>query len=125
MTLQSAYFEEFKDGPKVLLWGDAAGMRKLSDLLRDLHRAPDFRPLSTICQSVDGKEIAIKVSSHATGMHFNRETLEWNLSSTLADDFAELVEVLTTATNGHQYLDCGDGITVMVSVGEYPANLRP
>lgn len=58
----------------------------------------------------------------------NHECLEWTLRPQSADDFAELVDVLAApGKSGHQYLTCGvtDEITVMVSHGEYPENLRP
>ncbi|MGA9456076.1 MAG: hypothetical protein WBV43_11455 [Pseudolabrys sp.] len=44
-----------------------------------------------------------------------------------AADFAALVEALAASgKSGHQYLTCGvtDEITVMVSHGEYPEDLR-
>jgi hypothetical protein len=34
MGLRSAYFQDFKDGPKGLFWGDAKAMSDLADLLR-------------------------------------------------------------------------------------------
>jgi hypothetical protein len=130
MTLRSAYSETFNGGPTVLLWGDAAGMRALSDFLRKTLIASNTMTLSEFCEHVDGKTISVRMRANRrdTGMRLNHEGLEWTLRPQSADDFAELVDVLAApGKSGHQYLTCGvtDEITVMVSHGEYAENLRP
>ena len=55
MALRSAYSETFNGGPTVLLWGDAAGMRALSDFLRKMLIVPNTMTLSEFCEHVDGK----------------------------------------------------------------------
>ncbi len=40
MALRSTYTATLNGGPKVLLWGDAAGMRALSDFLRKMLIVP-------------------------------------------------------------------------------------
>jgi hypothetical protein len=129
MPLRSAYFADWKTSPSsptVLLWGDAIGMRELVDFLRSEWPSST---LARFCEAVDGRKITVKAVSDKrdTGMHFASDGLEWKLRSDLARDFADKVEVLASSTSGHQYLDCyyvTDGITVEVSIGEYPDSLH-
>lgn len=130
MALRSAYFARFDGGPKVLLWGDSSGMHALGDFLRGTLAVPRITALGEFCEAVDGKTIAVRMraSRRDTGMRLNGEGLEWTLRPQSADDFAVLVDALaSSAKSGHQYLACGvtDEITVMVSHGEYPEDLRP
>src|SRR5262245_42366192 len=120
MALRSAYFATFNGGPKVLLWGDAAGMHALSDFLRNLLTGPKAIALTGFCEPVDGKTINVRIRANRrdTGMRLNPEGLEWTLRAQSADDFAELVEGLAASGKScHQFLSCGvtDEITVMVS----------
>ncbi len=129
MALQSAYSTKFNGGPTVLLWGDAAGMRALSDLLREMLVVPSVMTLSEFCEAVDGRTITVRMRANRrdTGMRLNHQGLEWTLRPQSVDDFAALVEALAASgKSGHQYLTCGvtDEITVMVSQGEYPEDLR-
>ena len=130
MALRSAYTATFNGGPKVLLWGDAAGMRALSDFLRKTLVVPRAMTLGEFCEPVDGKTITVRMRANRrdTGMRLNHKGLEWTLRPQSADDFAALVESLAASgKSGHQYLTCGvtDEITVMVSHGQFPENLRP
>jgi hypothetical protein len=125
MTLRSAYFANWKGSPTVLLWGDAIGMRALEDFLRSERPSSTF---ATFCEAVDGRTITVKTVSDKrdTGMHFAGGGLEWKLRSVETQDFADKVDVLTSCTSGHQYLDCyATDITVEVSIGEYPESLHP
>jgi hypothetical protein len=130
MALQSAYSATFNGGPTVLLWGDIAGMRALSDLLRKTLVVPSDMTLSEFCEAVDGRTVTVRMRANRrdTGMRLHHEDLEWTLRPQSADDFAALIDTLAASGKpGHQYLTCGvtDEITVMVSQGEYPENLRP
>jgi hypothetical protein len=130
MALQSAYYTTFNGDPIVLLWGDAAGMRALSALLRKMLVVPDTMTLSEFCQAADDRTITVRMraSRRDTGMRLIHKDLEWTLRPQSADDFAALVEALAASgKSGHHYLTCGvtDEITVMVSQGEYPEDLRP
>jgi len=130
MGLRSAYSPTLNGRPIVLLWGDAAGLNVLSDFLRKTLIAPGAMTLSDFCESVDGRTITVRMRANRrdTGMRLSHEDLEWTLRPQAADDFAELVSTLAASgKSGHQYLTCGvtDEITVMVSHGEYPENLRP
>jgi hypothetical protein len=129
MALRSAYFE-FSTSPTVLFWGDVAGMRALSDFLRKMLVAPRAMTLGEFCDAVDGRTITARMRANRrdTGMRLNHQSLEWTLRPQSADDFAALIDALAASgKSGHQYLTCGvtDEITVMVSHGEYPENLRP
>jgi hypothetical protein len=130
MALRSAYSETFNGGPTVLLWGDAAGMRALSELLRKMLVVPSDMSLGEFCNAVDGRMVTVRMRANRrdTGMRLHHEDLEWTLRPQSADDFAELVDALAASgKSGHHYLTCGvaDEITVMVSRGEYPDGLRP
>lgn len=129
MTLRSAYSPTLNGGPTVLLWGDAAGLSALSDFLRKMLIACGAVALGGFCEPADGRTITVKMRANRrdTGMRLSHEDLEWTLRPQVADDFAELVGALAASgKSGHQYLTCGvtDEITVMVSHGEYPENLR-
>ena len=130
MVLRSAYSETFNGGPTVLLWGDAAGMRALSDFLRKMLVVPGAMRLGEFCEAIDGKAVSVRMRTNRreTGMRLNFQGLEWTLRPQSAEDFAELVGVLASSgKSGHQYLTCGvtDESMVMVSHGEYPDDLRP
>jgi hypothetical protein len=130
MALRSAYSATLNGGPKVLLWGDAAGMRALGDFLRNMLVVPRAMTLAEFCEAVDGKIITVRMRANRrdTGMRLNHEGLEWTLRPQSADEFAALVEGLAVSGKpGHQYLTCGvtDEITVMVSHAEFAENLRP
>src|SRR5262245_46306846 len=129
MALRSAYSATFNGGPTVLLWGDTAGLHALSDLLRKMLVVPNAMTLAEFCEAVDGKTVTVRMRANRpdTGMRLNHEGLEWTLRPQSADEFAELIDALATpGKSGHQYFTCGgpDEITVMVSHGEYPENLR-
>jgi hypothetical protein len=127
MTLRSAQFD-FADRRTVLVWGDADGMRELRDFLREVRTATAPRALNSFCIAIDGKGITVVPMSdrRENGMYVRKDHLEWKLDRTAADDFAEMVDELTEVSDGHQYLDSrGDEVQVMVSTGEYPADMRP
>jgi len=130
MALRSGYFQKLNGSPKVLLWGDLAGMHALGAFLRQLLIAPRVTILGDFCEPVDGKKITVRMRANRrdTGMRLKSGDLEWTLRPQSLDDFAALVDALTTSDkSGHHYLSCGvtDEITVMVSRGEYPDILRP
>jgi hypothetical protein len=96
MALRSAYSKTFNGGPTVLLWGDTAGMRALSDFLRKTLTTSSAMTLSEFCEHVDGKTISVRMRANLrdTVMRLNHEGLEWSLRPQSADDFAELVDVV-------------------------------
>jgi len=130
MALRSVYSPTLNGGPTVLLWGDAAGLCALSEFLRKMLIAPSAMTLGDFCEPVDGRTITVRMRANRrdTGMRLSHEDLEWTLRPHVADDFSELVgDLAALGKSGHQYLSCGvtDEITVLVSLGEYPENLRP
>jgi hypothetical protein len=130
MALRSGYFHKLNGSPKVLLWGDLAGMHALGGFFRQLLVVPRVTTLDDFCEPVDGKKIAVRMRANRrdTGMRLKTGDLEWTLRPQSLDDFAALVDALATSDkSGHHYLACGvtDEITVMVSRGEYPDILRP
>lgn len=128
MPLRSAYFENWKSGPTVLLWGDATGMRRLEDFLRALWRTPYAPAFEDFCIPVDGNKITIRPVSveRDAGMRHGRDALEWSLHPALAEDFADRIAALVPSASGHQYLDArGNSVAVEVSAGEYPETFHP
>jgi hypothetical protein len=128
MTLRSGYFEDWKGGPTVLFWGDAAGIRELRDFLRSACGAPNALTLDRLCEAVDRRAITVRAASDPrdTGMRFARGGLEWRLHRGLAEEYAEKIHVLASSSSGHQYLDAPGGqIAVEVSIGEYSETIRP
>lgn len=126
--MQSAYLENWKGGPTVLLWGDATGMCELRDFLRSLRAAPNAPTLGRFCRAVDGRMIIVTAISTQSdsGMRLFGEDFEWRLGPELAKSYAEKIDALTSSISGHQYLEArNSNITVEVSIGEYPETLRP
>ena len=128
MTLRSAYFSDFKGGPKVLFWGDARAMNQLGNLLRTSSIGTGPLALGSFIEAVDRRPIVVQTVSRAQGMRPNASGFEWALDPETMTDFAEMIDVLAESnTPGHQYLECDKPgeITVLASCGEYPADLTP
>jgi hypothetical protein len=126
--LRTAYFEDFKDGPKVLLWGNRRDMQSLANLLRASSVGTGPLGLDSISNAVDGKPIVIETMTPARGLQPRGYGFEWSLNPETMNVFAELVDKLAESDQpGHQYLECGaDGeVMVMVSRNEYPNDLSP
>ena len=89
MALRSTYSATLNGGPKVLLWGDAAGMRALSDFLRKMLIVPSAMTLGEFCEAVDGKTITVRMRANRrdTGMRLNHEGLEWTLRPAISRRF--------------------------------------
>jgi hypothetical protein len=126
--LRSAYFQDFKGGPKILFWGDASSMRELAKLLNASSVGSGPLVLNSFVEAVDGKTITIRAVTKPSGMQISGNDFQWALDPETMTEFAELVDALAESTRpGHQYLTCGvdDEITVMASCGEYPPYLNP
>lgn len=127
MTLRSRYFDDWKGGPIVLLWGETTDMRVLRDFLRSVFGPSNTPPLDSFCEAVDGRTITVRAVSDErdSGMHLAGGGLEWKLRPDLAETYADMVDALVASASGHQYLDAPGSditvdITVEVSIGEYP-----
>jgi len=128
MILRSAYFHNFKGGPKVLFWGDAEAMSKLSNLLRASSIGTGPLSLGSFSEAADRKAIVIHSVSRSVGMRVSGSGFEWGLDTETMISFADMVDVLAESKQpGHQYLECGvqGEIVVMAACGEYPADLSP
>lgn len=126
--LRSTYYSQFKNDPKVLFWGDARALHKLSSLLRAGSIGTGALSLDPFSEAIDRKTVVIKSVRRSRGMRIRGANLEWALERKAMTKFADIVEGLAdTGTPGHQYLTCNvdDEITVMVSCGEYPDDFRP
>ena len=126
--LRSAYFQDFKDGPKVLFWGDTKAMRDLAGLLNASSVGTEPLALGSFSDAVDRKTIVILPTSPTVGMRFRDSRFEWCLDPETMIDFSDKLNVLAESNKpGHQYLECGvkGEIVVMASCGEYPADLSP
>jgi hypothetical protein len=126
-NLRSAYFNDFSSGPTVLLWGDATGMRKLCDFLRRMRTPAAALSLSDLCNSVDGRDVTVKIGANSAGVRVDQRTVEWTIHPAMIEDFVAKIEVLGSSGRGHQYLERGvpNEIPVTVSIGEYPDSLHP
>ena len=103
-------------------------MRDLRDFLLGPLTALNQADFENFCTSVDGNRITfISISDEQNaGMRLVLDRIEWSLNRTLAKEFAEKIDALTTAIAGHQYLDArGNEVAVEVSIGEYPDMLHP
>jgi hypothetical protein len=128
VILRSAYFRDFKDGPKILFWGDARALSQLANVLRASSVGTGPLSLGSFSEAVDRKTIVIRTTSPPRGMQVSGSGFEWELDSPTMVDFAEKLDVLAKSNKpGHQYLECGvtGEIVVMASCAEYPADLAP
>ena len=128
MILRSAYYSDFKGGPKVVFWGDSKAIEQLANLLRASAIGTGPLALGSFCEAVDGRAIIIQTAVSQCGMQPYGSGFEWNLNAQTMADFAERLDILAESNRpGHQYLECGvtGEIAVMASCGEYPADLKP
>ena len=133
--LRHAYFAEFASGPIYLMWGDAEDMLRLMEALAAASNGAPAKSLNDIPDTVSVDGSAVMIESVARDIGLWRDARDPNLFHWQVDDecwlmFADLVEPLTRCSPhhpGHQYLDClGENeITVTVSCGEYPDDLKP
>ncbi len=119
--IHAAYFSDFKSGPKLLLWGDAAGLEHVA-LLREKVRSGAPKVALTGFAN-NAPEIAVLVVAEPRGMQRkSANRFEWKIDSRHIADFLDLITSLAKSdTPGHQYLECGfpGEIVVMVSRDEY------
>jgi hypothetical protein len=127
-VLRFTYVESSRE-PLVLIWGDRNDMRTLLYLLRKIPLIPPETTLAELgCHAQKGENVILKFCEiNGKGMRKIKGTsgtFQWELDRGCTTLFTELVEVLTSSDNAHQYLDCGlgDQITVKVSCSEYPDN---
>ena len=130
--LRYAFFTDFKGGPKLLLWGDSAGILSLSSFLQRMAAAPCETRFSDLgFSAAAGEDVIVVPQTDSVGgvrtVRGSESTFHWELDAVHAARFAEMVEVLSAPScRGHQYLEhfgSADEITVMVSCGEYPDDL--
>jgi hypothetical protein len=103
-------------------------MQELRNFLRSPLTDSNGPSLDAFCTSVDGRYITVRAvfDERDAGMRLARSGLEWKLQPELAEAFAHKVHQLTSAGDGHQYLDArGNEVAVEVSIGEYPEALNP
>jgi len=128
--LRHAYFKDFSPGPTLLIWGEAEDMRRLADAFWAAANENETVTLSDLpdCQSVDGMTVRLETVRRPSGIWRDRadpNVFHWETDPETWAWFAELVEQLCKGP-GHQYLECPDDeITVTVSCGEYPPDLKP
>ncbi len=104
MMLQSGYFDNFKGGPTLLIWGDAAGLRMLAEVLRT---PPAERlALDRWCKAVDGKPVFILKDRRSSMVPFGDAHFVWRIRPEDATDYADKIEAtISTGRPGHQYLE--------------------
>ncbi len=133
--LRHAFFPDFESGPKVVLWGEAADMQRLIDVFAAAANDEGSSYLSDLldCVSVDGSVIEIETLPEPTGMKRDSadpSLFHWGVDQDGWYAFVEQLEPLTRCSSqkpGHQYLRClaDSEITVIVSCGEYPDDMKP
>jgi hypothetical protein len=107
-VLRYAFFDDFKGGPKMLFWGQAAGMPVLAPVLRRASGRPGTFPIMNDAgfHSVDGSRVTIVSGRDESGLRRRSGTaFDWRMTSETAHDFAELVDGLAGADHGHRYLE--------------------
>jgi hypothetical protein len=121
---QTSYFSDWNGEGVILFWADeTADFRELRDALSEIVSAGHHF-------TGPGVEIDLQLSERSHGMlRHNDGSFQWAVSKTDATRFRDLVAALVEPSTpaGHQYLECNipGEITVVVSRGEYPADLKP
>lgn len=132
--LSIGYFEDFHyHDPAILIWGDANGLRMLSERLRELwstknkvvllHHLPGVQ---TVHDAHIKLEIKLEIVKRSYGMIRPKSSSEgkflWGLSQSRANQYADLIKgVADRDSPCHNYLETGKGdeTVVIVSQGEY------
>lgn len=133
--LRYGYFRDFKSGPKLLIWGEAVDMQRLFEALSLAAAGEGPASLADIADSssADGSTVLLETVREAAGVerdHDEPDVFHWRVDEEGWYAFQEQVETLTrcnSAKPGHQHLQClaDSEIAVIVSCGEYPADLKP
>jgi hypothetical protein len=132
MMLRYAFFSDFLSGPKLLLWGNNADMLTLSAFLRQMAVASHEVAFSEVgfCSAAGDSVIVLPQKGSRGGVtrvHGEEKAFRWELATSSAEAFAELIDVLAEpSVRGHQYLEhlrSSSDIVVMASCGEYPDDL--
>jgi hypothetical protein len=127
--LRYSFIADFNFGePTLLMWGDKSGMTALSRFLREMATAPrevGFSELGFCAASGDRVIVSPYEGRHGALRRTpgDKRIFRWDLDKSDAECFADLVDVLAASEHGHQYLETNRGITVTVSIGEYPDEL--
>jgi hypothetical protein len=121
----ASYFSDFKLGPKLLLWGDAAGLEHVAMVLEKLRSGAPKVALTGFANNAP--EIAVLGVAEPHGMQRKSASrFEWEIGLHHVADFLDLITSLAKSdAPGHHYLECGipGEIVVMVSRDEYPPDL--
>jgi hypothetical protein len=125
--LRAEYFSDFKGGPTLLFWGNADGMRHLIVMIESMPTAGSDVVLSGFLN--DAPRIILRSAVASRGMQKKQDHLfEWVLDPRVAADFCDKIRLVATANfPAHNYLEANEAgeITVTVSCGEYPSDLKP
>lgn len=122
--LQAGLFPDFKGTATLLIWGDFEGIAALRAAIVALSR----RDTSHI---QIGGEVDLSVSlfeESETHSELSRlgGGLEWTCARRIFVDAEALLAEMDEAETGHHYFDIsGLAAQVIVSKGEYPADMRP
>ncbi|MBV9970156.1 MAG: hypothetical protein JO228_09245 [Xanthobacteraceae bacterium] len=110
------------------MWGDTEGMNALCKFFREMATAPrevEFTELG-FCAAAGDRVIVSPYKGRYGALRKtpgDQPIFRWDLDKSDAEWFGELVDVLAASGRGHQYLETFRGITVTVSIGEYPDDL--
>ena len=130
--LRYGYFRDIKSGPKLLILGGPDDMARLYEALSQVAASEGPQALTDIqgCVAVDDTTVLLETVGEAEGIvrdEAEPDLFHWRVNEEDWFAFQELVEPLTRGAPGHQALQChaGGDIDVLVSVGEYPDDLKP
>jgi len=132
LMLRYGYFRDLKSGPKLLIWGGPDDMARLYEALSQVAASEEPQALTDIqgCVAVDDTTVLLETVGEAEGIvrdEAEADVFHWRMDEEGWYEFQQLVEPLTRGAPGHQALQChtGGDIDVLVSVGEYPGDLKP
>jgi hypothetical protein len=133
-VVRFAVFANFKGTDTLLIWGDRVGLGRCQALLHTL--ASDASRAAVLNQQLWALAVGrtklqlarcqsgcmMKVR-HAEG----GASIAWHCAAEIFAEHADKIGALISSSNrGHQYLDMrGDPLQVLVSVDEYPPDLKP
>ena len=117
--LQARLFDDFKGARTLLLWGDVDGMRALEHGLERIVNGD-----SEALVGDDQNPLVLGVTGRLDPSYVTANAgLRWTCSIEVFERAKSSIEPLLRE-HGHQYVDAtGDAEQVIISTGEYPADL--
>ena len=122
--LQAGLFLDFKGTDTLLIWGDSEGIAALRAAMVALSRGDTSH--IQISGDVDLSVSLIEASEGHSNLSRLGRGLEWTCARRMFVEAEALLAEMNEVETGHHYFEVsGLAAQVIVSKGEYPAEMRP